>query len=187
MERISLSAKNLADLIADILEVSHLQQGRMDFTPQKLLPSKVVSDIVENVRLKAEAKGLTLEFSGAECPYIINVNETRFKQIITNLLENSIKYTLKGGIKVSVSGDKAKKRVIILVQDTGLGISAEGQAHLFEQFYRVKTAENAGIPGTGLGLWMSKQMAQKMGGDILVESIEHVGSRFFVIFPLAEK
>lgn len=187
LERISLSAKNLADLIADILEVSHLQQGRMDFTPQKLLPSKVVSDIVENVRLKAEAKGLTLEFSGAECPYIINVNETRFKQIITNLLENSIKYTLKGGIKVSVSGDKAKKRVIILVQDTGLGISAEGQAHLFEQFYRVKTAENAGIPGTGLGLWMSKQMAQKMGGDILVESIEYVGSRFFVIFPLAEK
>jgi len=73
--------------------------------------------------------------------------------------------------------------VIILVQDTGLGISAEGQAHLFEQFYRVKTAENAGIPGTGLGLWMSKQMAQKMGGDILVESIEHVGSRFLLFSP----
>ena len=187
LNRISLSAKNLADLIFDILEVSHLQQGRMDFDAQNVLPAKIVADIVANVRLKAEAKGLKLEFAGGDCPYFINVNETRFKQIVTNMIENSIKYTPKGEIKVSITGDRARKRVVILVQDTGFGISAEGQAHLFEQFYRVKTQENAGIPGTGLGMWMSKQMAQKMKGDLLVESIEHVGSRFFVIFPLIEK
>lgn len=187
LNRISLSAKNLSDLICDILEVSHLQQGRMDFKPQILTPAKIVSDIVGNVRLKAEAKGLKLIFEGSDCPYLISANENRFKQIITNLIENSIKYTLKGEIKVSIVGDRSRKRVVVLVQDTGFGISAEGQAHLFEQFYRVKTQENAGIPGTGLGLWMAKQMAQKMKGDLLVESIEHVGSRFFVIFPLIEK
>jgi signal transduction histidine kinase len=187
LNRISLSAKNLSDLIFDILEVSHLQQGRMDFEPQLVSPAKIAADIVGNVRLKAEAKGLKLIIEGADCPYLITVNETRFKQIVTNLIENSIKYTLKGEVKVSVMGDKAKKRVVVLVQDTGFGISAEGQAHLFEQFYRVKTQENAGIPGTGLGLWMSKQMAQKMKGDIFIESIERVGSRFFVVFPMTEK
>lgn len=187
INRITLSSKNLADLIFDILEVSHLQQGRMDFDPELVSPAKIVGEIVGNVRLKAEAKGLKLSLEGADCLCFINVSENRFKQIVTNLIENSIKYTPKGEVKVSITAEKARKRCVVLVQDTGFGISAEGQARLFEQFYRVKTNENSGIPGTGLGLWMSKQMAQKMKGDILVESIEHVGSRFFIVFPLAEK
>jgi signal transduction histidine kinase len=187
INRVDLCAKNLSDLIFDILEVSHLQQGRMEFDPEILSPAAVVAQIVNDVRLKAEGKGLKLLFDGSNCPYLINVNQIRFKQIITNLIENSIKYTPSGEVKVTVSGDRAKKRIVVLVQDTGFGISAEGQAHLFEQFYRVKTAENSGIPGTGLGLWMSKQMAQKMKGDILIESIERVGSRFFVIFPMVQK
>jgi len=72
----------------------------------------------------------------------------------------------------------------IYVIDSGLGISAESQKRLFEKFYRVKTKETAEIPGTGLGLWIVKQLCQKMGGEILVESIEGKGSKFTVVFPL---
>jgi len=187
IDRISMSIRNLSDLMDDILEVSHIQQGRMDFKPDKISPGKVVGEIVEGIKSKAEAKGLKLTMEGADFPYNIDVNEVCFKRIITNLIENSVKYTPAGKVMVSVKAETSKKRCVITVQDTGFGISAEGQNRLFSQFYRVKTEENAGIPGTGLGLWMSREMARKMGGDIMLESIERMGSRFFVFFPLADK
>ena len=187
INRISISIKNLADLMADILEVSHIQQGRTDFAPEKIAPGMVVKGIVDGIKHKADEKGLALTLGGADFPHTINVNLICFQRIITNLIENSVKYTPAGKVAVSIKAETSKKRCVITVQDTGFGISAEGQNKLFEQFYRVKTEENAGIPGTGLGLWMSREMARKMGGDIMLESIERMGSRFFVFFPLADK
>jgi len=187
IERILISIRNLRDLMSDILEVSHLQQGRTDFKPEKVAPAAAIKEIIEGVRPKAREKGLELSFEGENFPYGFNVNLVCFKRIITNLIENSIKYTPAGKIAVSLRAEPAKKRVVVIVQDTGLGISAEGQKRLFEQFYRVKTHETEEIPGTGLGLWMSREMARKMGGDIMLESIEHIGSRFFATFPLADK
>ncbi|UMX47766.1 MAG: ATP-binding protein [Candidatus Nealsonbacteria bacterium DGGOD1a] len=199
IERVSISIKNLNDLMADILEVSHLQQGRTDFKPEKIVVAEVVKEIVDGIKQKAEDKGLALTFESenpvamlgdtqpANPVIMINVNPVCFKRIIVNLVENSVKYTPAGKVIVSVKTERAKKRCVVTVQDTGFGISAEGQKRLFEQFYRVKTEDNSGIPGTGLGLWMSREMARKMGGDIMLESIERMGSRFFVFFPLANK
>jgi len=187
LERSLLSIRNLRDLMSDILEVSHIQQGRTDFKPEKIFVGKTVKEIIDGIRPKAEDKGLALLLENSGSEYVVNVNSVCFNRIITNLVENSVKYTPSGKVTVSISSQLAKKRCVIMVQDTGFGISAEGQAHLFEQFYRVKTEANAGIPGTGLGLWMSREMARKMGGDIMIESIENMGSRFFVYFPLADK
>lgn len=187
IERVLISIRNLRDLMSDILEVSHIQQGRVDFKPEKIVPGAVVKEIVDGIRPKAVEKGLTLSLEGENFPYNINVNPVCFKRIITNLVENSVKYTPAGKVMVSIKVETAKKRCVITVQDTGFGISAEGQQRLFEQFYRVKTKENEGIPGTGLGLWMSREMARRMDGDIMLESIEQMGSRFFVFFPLADK
>ncbi len=187
IDRMDLSIKNLSDLMADILEVSHLEQGRTDFDPEIVAPDVVVKEIVNGLTSKAEEKGLKLVFDATGFSHKVSVNLVCFKRIITNLVENSIKYTPAGKVTVSIAAQTAKKRCVITIQDTGFGISAEGQAHLFEQFYRVKTQDNSGIPGTGLGLWMSRQMARKMGGDIMLESIERMGSRFFVFFPLADK
>ncbi len=187
IDRMDLSIKNLSDLMADILEVSHLEQGRTDFVPEIIAPDVVIKEIVAGLTPKAEEKGLKLAFVAAGFSHKVSVNLVCFKRIVTNLVENSIKYTPAGKVAVSIAAQTAKKRCVITIQDTGFGISAEGQAHLFEQFYRVKTQDNSGIPGTGLGLWMSRQMARKMGGDIMLESIERMGSRFFVFFPLADK
>ena len=186
IDRMVLSVKNLSDLMADILEVSHLEQGRTDFEPEIIEPDIVVKEIVDGLAAKAEQKGLKLSFDAKGFSHKIRVNPVCFKRIVTNLVENSIKYTPAGKVAVTVAAQTAKKRCAVTIQDTGFGISAEGQAHLFEQFYRVKTQENAEIPGTGLGLWMSREMARKMGGDIMLESIERMGSKFFIFFPLAK-
>ena len=187
IDRMVLSVKNLSDLMADILEVSHLEQGRTDFEPEIIAPDIVVKEIVDGLAAKAEQKGLKLSFDAKGFSHKIRVNPVCFKRIVTNLVENSIKYTPAGKVAVTVAAQTAKKRCAVTIQDTGFGISAEGQAHLFEQFYRVKTQENAEIPGTGLGLWMSREMARKMGGDIMLESIEKMGSKFFIFFPLSNK
>lgn len=186
LERITTSINGLGKLVTDILEVSHLQQGKMDFEPQKILPADIIAQIIGNVKLKAEGKGLKISYEPNDFRYYVNANQARFTQIVTNLIENAIKYTPAGEIKVALKAETGRGRCIITVQDTGFGISAEGQKNLFSQFYRVKTEANAGIPGTGLGLWMAREMARKMGGDIMLESIERMGSRFFIYFPISK-
>ena len=184
--RISSSAKNLSDLISDMLEVSRIEQGRLDFTPQEIFPPKIISEIVEEFKAKAEAKGLKLIFEEKKEPCFIKVNPIRLKQILVNLIENALKYTKMGEVEIKTDYSLTKKKYFISVRDTGVGISAENQKHLFEKFYRVKTRETAGIPGTGLGLWITKTICEKMGGEILLESMEGVGSKFTIYFPLIE-
>jgi signal transduction histidine kinase len=184
--RISISAKNLSDLISDMLEVSRIEQGRLDFTPQKISPPKIISEIIKEFEIKAETKGLKLIFEEKEEPCFVKVNPVRLKQILVNLIENAIKYTKMGEVEIQTNFSLTKKKYFISVRDTGVGISAENQKHLFEKFYRVKTRETAGIPGTGLGLWITREICQKMGGEILLESLEGVGSKFTIYFPLVE-
>jgi len=180
-----ISANNLINLIYDILEVSRIEQARLDFTPKAISPAEEIKGIVEELRGKAEGKKLFLRLEIKSNGRFIKVNPNRFRQIMVNLIENAIKYTLKGGITITTQVDEAAKRYIIEVRDTGIGISAEAQKRLFERFYRVKTAKTAGIPGTGLGLWISKQLCERMEGKIFVESMEGVGTKFTVIFPLS--
>lgn len=184
---VKISAKNLSDLIYDILEVSRIEEGRLDFSPQKITPQAIINEVITERQNKAQTKGLQLktEFRGTE-NVLINVNPNRFRQIIVNLIENAIKYTMKGGVVVRDYVDLARNIYIIEVEDTGIGISAQEQLHLFEKFYRVKNKETAGIPGTGLGLWITKQLTERMGGKIFLESMKGVGTRFTLIFPLAK-
>lgn len=183
-KRANVSAKNLGDLVYDILEISRIEQGRLDFTPQKIFPQKIIAEIVQDLKIKAEQKNLNLISNLKEGSYFINVNPNRFRQILVNLIENAVKYTKKGEVRVKAGSDKVEKRYIIEVEDTGFGISAENQQRLFERFYRVKTRETADIPGTGLGLWISKKLCETMGGRIFVESMKDVGTKFTLVFPL---
>ena len=183
-KRTKISAKNLSDLSQDILEVARIEQGRLDFTPQKISPQEIIIEIVRGLEIKAKQKNINLFLEIEKGPYFIQANSNRFRQILINLIENAIKYTPEGKIFVRTKIDKNKKKYIIEVEDTGLGISAESQKRLFEKFYRVKTKETAGIPGTGLGLWISKNLCETMKGNIFIESISGIGTKFTVIFPL---
>lgn len=182
--RVLISTQRLSDLISDILEISRIEQGRLDFIPEKINPQKIVKEIVDELKLKAEKKGLKLIFEDKDELFFIEVNPNRLKQILFNLTDNAIKYTLEGWVEIKTGVDLIKKKYYITIWDTGLGISAEAQKRLFEKFYRVKTKQTADISGTGLGLWITKELCQKTGGEILVESLEGKGSKFTVIFPL---
>jgi signal transduction histidine kinase len=184
LERIEISAKNLSNLISDILEVSRIEQGRLDFTPEVLDPKKELREIAKEFEIQAKEKGL--KFLYEETPETVSlfINPLRFREVISNLLNNAIKYTFEGYVKIESKVDYSRKRYYISVIDTGIGISAEAQRKLFQKFFREKRRETAGIQGTGLGLWIVKEIIQRMGGDIFVESIQGQGSRFTVYFPL---
>ncbi len=181
--RISLSAKNLSNLVYDILEVAKIEQGALDVSPQPIYPGKIVQETVDFLQAKAKSKNLILNYREKPLPFIINVNPRRFREILNNLIENAIKYTSKGRIDVKDWVEAKNGRYYLSVEDTGLGIGGEEQKRLFEKFYRVKNKETAGIPGTGLGLWIIKNLCRVMKGNIVVESIKGVGSKFTLSFP----
>ncbi len=184
--RINVSAKNLTELIEDILEVSRIEQGRLDITPQIINPVSIIEETAAELRNKAQEKGLSLEVKLPQNSYFIKVNAKRLRQILFNLINNALKYTKEGRIEISALADENKKRYLVWVKDTGVGISAEAQKRLFEKFYRVRTKDTASVPGTGLGLWISKQLTEKMGGQIFVESMEAVGTKLTLVFPLVK-
>jgi len=182
LKRISVSARNLSDLVYDILAVVKIEQGALDLTPKLISPSDLIQEVINGVIWKAKEKGLQIVHQRKELGYKINVNPNRFREILQNLLENAIKYTPEGKIEIKEWVDGKREIYYISVEDTGIGISGEEQKRIFEKFYRVKNRETAGIPGTGLGLWIVKSLCQKMGGDIVVESIKGVGSKFTIFF-----
>jgi signal transduction histidine kinase len=186
LEVVELSAKNLSELMSDILQVSRIEQGSLDFTPQTLDVTKETEEIVKNFEIQAKQKNLKLIFEKPKEKILILANPYRFKEVLNNLLTNAIKYTFEGEIKVEIKVDFSKKRCYISVEDTGIGISAENQRKIFEKFFREKRKETSGIPGTGLGLWLVKEIMRRSGGDIFFESREGKGSKFTFYFPLVK-
>lgn len=178
---IRLSADRLNALVADILDVSRLSQGRLTFNFQTVDPSDILKKVIDALRIEAAKKTLELTYEKTALPKI-SIDPTRFEQAMINLVGNAIKYTPKGKIEVLTKEDKGKLN--IRVADTGLGISAEDQKRLFEKFFRIQTRETQEIVGTGLGLWITKELIEKMGGTIMLESIKGVGAHFIISFPV---
>ncbi|MBI4457866.1 HAMP domain-containing histidine kinase [Candidatus Uhrbacteria bacterium] len=176
---------HLATLIEDLLDVSRIEQGRMKLDSKPMQPETLVEEIVAQMRFEAEKKQLAFEYKKpAEPLRPIMVDESRIKQILINLVSNAIKYTPKGGVTITTI-PKDDKTLEIKITDTGLGMSAEAREKLFQKFYRVKTTDTRDIPGTGLGLWITKQIVELMDGRIYVDSIEKVGTQVSVDLPFA--
>lgn len=184
LRRISISAKSLSELVEDILKVVKIEHQALDLTPQQILPYQIVSETVDLTRQKVEQKNLNFNYYRVEEKnWTIRVNPNRFQEILTNLIENAIKYTIQGKIEIKEWVDAVKERYYLSIEDTGIGISGEEQKNLFQKFYRIKSKETSDIPGTGLGLWIVKNLCEGMKGKILVESIKGIGTKFTICFP----
>ncbi|MFH0755632.1 MAG: HAMP domain-containing sensor histidine kinase [bacterium] len=183
-QKIDISAKNLDDLVEDVLNVSQIQQGQMSFLMEKINPSEIIDNVVKSFILPAQEKGLSIFYDKNEInnETIILVDKNRLKQVLVNFIGNAIKYTQKGEIKIQQYIEN--NYLYIRISDTGIGMNAEEQKKLFEKFYRIRTKETKNIRGTGLGLWITAQIVKEMKGDISVESIEGVGSHFIISFPI---
>lgn len=184
VSRIETSSKDLDALISDMLDVSRIEQGRIQLKMEVCDPASIVQATVEGFQMLAKEKGLQLSYDGsAASGKTISVDKDRLHQVLVNLIGNAIKYTPKGSVQVRLYDDAG--RLYIRISDTGLGMSAEQRERLFEKFYRIKTKGTENITGTGLGLWITARLIKEMKGTIGVESIEGVGSHFIVSFPTA--
>jgi signal transduction histidine kinase len=181
VSNLEFSVNRLDNLVDDILEVSRLEQNRIPFEMEILDPDEIISASLNEMKSKALEKNLEISYVPQPLPHV-KVDPERLKQIMVNLISNAIKYTLHGKIEISAKVSH-RKHLEITVADTGLGISAENQKFLFQKFFRAQNKETADVAGTGLGLWITRELARKMDGDITVESIEGVGSHFTVTFP----
>jgi PAS domain S-box-containing protein len=188
------SAQHLGRLFQDLLDVSKADDGRMSNNPKVVDMVQFVADIVQGLTPKAEAKGLRMHYKPLpdgtiERPlgrqlnpvFYTNLDNDHLREVVSNLVENAIKYTLKGDVTVDVTGDN--EHVVVSIADSGIGIPKEDQAHLFQKFYRVDNSDTREIGGTGLGLYLCRRLTEAMNGRIWVESEYRRGSTFFVEFP----
>lgn len=185
VERIQQSAERLGILVEDLLSVSRIEQNRLKIKPEPVKANSVISEAVEEFRHQAEQKGLMLEFKpkDKDCS-MVKVDPQRLRQVLDNLIGNAIKYTKQGSVEVFAESRSREGCFLIKIKDSGIGMNARERERLFTKFYRVRNAKTQDIAGTGLGLWITKQLTEMMGGSITVDSIEGVGSQFSISFPL---
>ncbi|MBP6881063.1 MAG: HAMP domain-containing histidine kinase [Candidatus Pacebacteria bacterium] len=172
------SAEHLVELVSDFLEVARLQSGKLKIEKQLVDVRGTVSTTVENLTGMAAEKGLHLVYDPGSKPVMFETDASRLLQVLTNLVTNAIKYTKSGTVTLSCTEEY--KTVVIRVMDTGMGISAEDQQKLFAPFTRVGGVDAAQITGTGLGMYITKQLVSLLGGSIGVESIKGVGTHLVV-------
>ena len=180
------AGNSLLYLVNDVLDISKIESGKLEIMENIYELSSFIHDCYSMVAEKAERKGLELTVScNPQLPSKLKGDESRLRQIVTNILSNAAKYTEKGGITLSFDShyQDGKMMLVINVKDTGIGISKENIEKLFTQFTRFDMEKNRNIEGTGLGLSLSKRLTDLMQGTIEVESIYGVGSSFTVTIP----
>ena len=185
------SAQHLGRLFQDLLDISKVEDGRMKNNPKIINVNEFLKDIFDGLATKANEKQLNYIFmpdiidEGKEKSlqpiFYANIDPDHFREVVSNLIENAIKYTPSGEVVVNVTGDD--KQISVSVKDSGIGIPAEDIPHLFQKFYRVDNSDTREIGGTGLGLYLSRRLAEAMSGNLRVESKYKEGSTFYLEIP----
>lgn len=182
---IMTSGKTLLGLINDILDLSKIEAGKMEFQYRPLDPHALFGDIVKIFAAKIKSKGLKLITDiDAKLPASLLLDEVRMRQILFNIVGNAAKFTSEGYIELKVKGvfhpDRSKIDLIFSIKDTGIGISEEGKKIVFDAFRQSSGQSTKKYGGTGLGLAITKKLIELMNGEITVESVVGKGSVFKV-------
>ena len=196
LDKIALTGSHLLTLINDILDISKIESGKFTLAPRPISLKKEVENLLNIESSQAKAKGLRLEFHADELPQeYLFADPLRLNQIWINILSNAIKYTPAGGHvegwlrELPLPDDPGHVKLVYQVTDNGIGMSQEYLKNLFEPFTREKDARIDKIEGSGLGMAITKQMVELMGGTISVQSKQGTGSTFTVtlVLPVAER
>ena len=185
------SAQHLGRLFQDLLDISKVEDGRMKNNPKVINVNEFLKDIFDGLATKADEKQLNYIFmpdivgeskeKSLQPIFYANIDPDHFREVVSNLIENAIKYTPSGEVVVNITGDD--KQISVSVKDSGIGIPAEDIPHLFQKFYRVDNSDTREIGGTGLGLYLSRRLAEAMSGNLRVESKYKEGSTFYLEIP----
>jgi signal transduction histidine kinase len=186
VEKVTRSATHLLELINDILDISKIEAGKLEFYYEPTDLVRLANDTLTSVQLQADEKGLVLQVNGP--PELrVETDPARVRQVLLNLLANAVKFTDEGAVTLSLAckpadgGGVARQHVEIRVADTGPGIPPEDRERIFEEFEQADTAVSRG--GTGLGLAISRKLASLLGGRLELESEVGVGSTFIFTIP----
>lgn len=183
--KVFANVQRLDLLVSELLDVSRLEQDRMQFDMQPVDAGKIMSEVLNEIGDKAKLKGLEIEhIIKTQLPPIF-ADPDRLHQVYENLVGNAIKYTLKG--KITINYSLLNGNLLTSITDTGIGMSAEDSSRLFERFYRIKNEKTADISGTGLGLWISLAIAKRMNGNITFITKENTGTTFTIVMPFIKE
>lgn len=190
-ETIRSAGSSLLAIINDILDFSKIEAGKMDLVTADYHLGSMLNDLGSMFSLRAKEKGLAFHLSTDETiPDLLNGDGVRVRQILTNLLGNAVKYTQRGSVSLTVTGEMSVPAgpgtAIVLkaaVRDTGIGIRKEDAGKLFEKYQRLDLEQNSTVEGTGLGLAIIYRLLTMLGGTISLESEYGKGSVFTVTIP----
>lgn len=183
-EDIQVASKLLLSLVNDILDMSRMEMKRMEIIPVEYRLADMCQELVDIIQVRAREKSLEFQLEvDPNLPAGLFGDERRIKQVVLNLLTNAVKYTREGSVTLAFYGEMTSQdsaRLNISVRDTGIGIRKENLQYLYQPFQRIEEKENRKIEGSGLGLSISRQLVELMGGEITVDSIYTKGSVFTV-------
>src|SRR3989339_1067672 len=185
LDKAFLSAKQLQTLIQNLLNVNKIERDQLSVSPEPVEYFPILSKATEDLRAQANQKNiiLTLIPQNQPLPKVL-ANQIRLGEVVGNLIANAINYTNPGG-KVEISTQVSPTEITTTVSDTGIGIPQEAIPHLFNKFFRVSNTGQKANKGTGLGLYITKSIIEKLHGKIWVESEAGKGSKFSFTLPIA--
>jgi two-component system cell cycle sensor histidine kinase PleC len=177
------SGRYLLDVINDILDMSKIEAGRMKLTLETLRLDEIVNEAMRVMSLKTGEKKLTV-VSQVSPGFVVHCDRRAIKQIMLNLLSNAVKFTEEGG-RVAVRAKMSRRSVLILIEDSGIGISREALKKLGRPFEQVESQFTKTYKGSGLGLAIAKSLAELHHGAMKIRSVEGIGTTVIVRLPAA--
>jgi signal transduction histidine kinase len=185
LEIVDRNSERLLELVSDLLFLAQIEAGKLGIERGQVDLNRVVEECIETSSPVADSLGIEL-ISKIERVARLEGDRARLAQVLDNLVSNGLKFTPTGG-RVEVRLSAQDGAAVLEVEDSGVGIPADEQEHLFERFFRSSTATENAIPGTGLGLTITKAIVERHGGRIEVESAENDGTTVRVQLPLAAR
>lgn len=177
LEKTSKNVDRLTHLLNDLDEISSLERGELVLYKQNFVIQELVRDVFESLSLKAETNRIQCTIKkGCESPLTVFADKEKIRQVLTNLIENSIKYSKQGGNITASMYKTDGKHILIEISDDGIGIHEKHLSRLFERFYRTEEGRSIDVTGSGLGLSICKHIVEAHGQTIHVRSTESVGT-----------
>ncbi|HEV2735063.1 MAG TPA: ATP-binding protein, partial [Longimicrobiaceae bacterium] len=187
LERIRASGYELLRLIDELLDLSKMEAGRIELSPEPFEVATLVREVAETVRPLAERKEVALDAAAAPDPGWVLADRVRLRQVLLNLVANAVKFTERGTVRIDARCEGAAGEMgtaVFRVRDTGIGITPEQIERLFQPFVQADASTTRRYGGTGLGLAIAERFCRLMGGSITVESVPGAGSTFTVSLPV---
>jgi len=182
LEVIERNGKHLLELINDILDISRIEAGREDMEITKFDVNNLIAEVVSMIQPQAEQKKIELLHSAGDAELLITGDADKCRHILQNLIGNAVKFTEKG--RVEITAGSSGNNILIKVTDTGIGISENHLAHIFDKFRQADGSTSRRFGGTGLGLAIARELAALLGGAIAVKSVPGRGSEFTLSLPV---